>query len=70
MPEFIVTAPDGKKYRVRGPDGATSEQALQQVQRQLGAGAPAQPPAPAMGNAMAAAGGTAAQQPQPLGTRL
>jgi hypothetical protein len=37
VPEFIVTSPDGTKYRVRGPDGATQQDALKQVQQKLGA---------------------------------
>lgn len=32
MPSFEITAPNGKKYRVTGPEGATAEQALAQVQ--------------------------------------
>src|SRR5258708_28901813 len=38
MPEFLVTSPDGKQYRVRGPDGATQQDALRQVQQKLGTG--------------------------------
>lgn len=37
MPEFIVTSPDGTKYRVRGPDGSTQQDALKQVQQKVGA---------------------------------
>ncbi len=36
MPDFEVTGPDGKKYQVTGPDGSTPEQALAQVQAQVG----------------------------------
>lgn len=36
MPVFDITAPDGTHYEVTGPDGATEEQALQQVQAQHG----------------------------------
>lgn len=32
---FHVTAPDGKEYRVTGPEGATEQQALEYVQSQL-----------------------------------
>jgi hypothetical protein len=34
MAEFIVTAPDGTKLRVRGPEGSTSEQAVAIAQAQ------------------------------------
>lgn len=37
MPTFEITAPDGKVYEVTGPEGATAEQALAQVQAQYGA---------------------------------
>jgi hypothetical protein len=33
MPVFEITAPDGKKFRVTGPDGSTKEEALIQVQK-------------------------------------
>ncbi len=36
MPEFLLTSPEGKQYRVTGPEGSTGEQALQQLQSQLG----------------------------------
>ena len=29
MPSFEITAPDGKKYAVEAPEGATQEQALE-----------------------------------------
>jgi hypothetical protein len=32
MPTFMITAPDGRKFRVTGPEGSTKEQALAQVQ--------------------------------------
>lgn len=32
MPTFEITAPDGRKFRVEGPEGSTKEQALAQVQ--------------------------------------
>src|SRR5262249_37575430 len=35
MPDFEVTSPDGKKYRVTAPEGATQEQALQYAQSQF-----------------------------------
>lgn len=34
MPEFLITSPDGKKYRVTGPEGSTKEQALERVRSQ------------------------------------
>src|SRR6185369_5676233 len=34
MPVFEVTSPDGRKFRVTGPEGSTQEQALQQIQSQ------------------------------------
>lgn len=38
MPAFTFTSPEGKRYTVNGPDGATKEQAFQVLQQQLGAG--------------------------------
>lgn len=35
MPAFELTSPDGKKYRVEGPEGATPEQAYGILQQQL-----------------------------------
>lgn len=37
MPTFTFTSPEGKKYTVNGPDGATQEQAFQILQTQIGA---------------------------------
>ena len=37
MPTFVFTSPDGKKYSVNGPEGATEQQAWQILQGQLGA---------------------------------
>lgn len=34
MPTFEITAPDGRVFEVEGPEGATAEQALAQVQAQ------------------------------------
>lgn len=45
MPTFKFTSPDGKRYSVDGPDGATEQEAFQMLQSQLGAGP--QAPAPA-----------------------
>lgn len=45
MPAFTFTSPEGKRYTVRGPDGATKEQAFQVLQQQLAGGtAQAAPP--------------------------
>ena len=38
MPSFTFTNPDGQKYTVNGPDGATSEQAFGMLQQHLGTG--------------------------------
>lgn len=37
MPTFDFTSPEGKKYTVEGPEGATQEQAFQILQSQIGA---------------------------------
>ena len=37
MPTFDITAPDGTKFRVTGPDGSTKEDALAQVQKKYAA---------------------------------
>ena len=31
MPTFLITAPDGRKFRVTGPEGSTAEQAMARV---------------------------------------
>jgi hypothetical protein len=36
MPAFELTSPDGKKYRVEGPEGSTADQAYGILQKQLG----------------------------------
>ena len=36
MPSFTFTSPEGKKYTVNGPEGATKEQAFEMLQKQLG----------------------------------
>lgn len=43
MPTFEIAAPDGKKYRVDGPEGSTAQQALERVKAQLGAAATRRP---------------------------
>lgn len=40
MPTFDFTSPDGHKYRVTAPDGATQQQAFQMLQKQLGSQQP------------------------------
>lgn len=36
MPTFTFTSPEGKKYTVNGPEGATQDQAFQMLQSQIG----------------------------------
>lgn len=40
MPEYIITAPDGRKFKVSAPEGATREQALEKVKAQYEAEEP------------------------------
>jgi len=40
MPAYEVTSPDGKKYRVTAPDGATQDEVLAYAQKQFAAPAP------------------------------
>jgi hypothetical protein len=35
MPRYQITAPDGQTYEIHGPEGATREQIIERVQRQL-----------------------------------
>ena len=59
MPVFEFTSPEGKKYRVTGPEGATQEEAFGMLQKQLSAtpttaprpkqAVPAEPAAPNTG---------------------
>lgn len=51
MPTFMFTSPDGRKYSVEGPDGATKEQAFAILQQRLGSSG--------TGSAPAAQGGAA-----------
>lgn len=48
MPTFEITSPDGRTFRVDGPEGSTKEQALEQVKSKLGGASskPVEPPAP------------------------
>jgi len=43
MAEFTFTSPEGKKYKVNGPDGATHEEAFKILQQHLGAQSEAKP---------------------------
>lgn len=43
MPTFEFTSPEGKKYRIQGPDGSTKEQAFGILQQQLGSASAANP---------------------------
>lgn len=45
MPQFLVTSPDGQKYNVTAPEGATMQDALERVKQQHTA-APSQPAKP------------------------
>lgn len=57
MPTFEISSPDGRKFRVNGPDGSTKEQALAQVQAQVSAAPKAAPDATAMDRVEATKGG-------------
>lgn len=43
MPTFEITSPDGRTFRVDGPEGSTKEQALEQVRSRLGKTETAEP---------------------------
>lgn len=43
MPTFVVTSPDGRKFRVTAPEGATQEQVMSLVAQQQPASEPAAP---------------------------
>lgn len=45
MAQFLITAPDGTKYQVTGPEGATEQDALAQVQAQHATPATSRPSA-------------------------
>jgi hypothetical protein len=47
MPSFEFTSPEGKKYTVDGPEGATKEQAFQVLQQQIATGTAKPTEAPA-----------------------
>lgn len=44
MPSFVVTSPEGKKFKVNAPDGATPEQALDYAKKQFLSQKGIQPP--------------------------
>lgn len=47
MPNYEITSPDGKKYRVTAPEGATQEQVLAYAKQQFGKSTQQTPEAPA-----------------------
>ena len=49
MPSFTFTSPEGQKYTVNGPDGATQEQAFAILQGQIGKAKPPASPSMAEG---------------------
>ncbi len=61
MPTFEITSPDGKKYRVTGPEGSTQEEALARVKAQhtqpTPRAAPGSEPLPSMGDFAKEVGG-------------
>jgi hypothetical protein len=54
VPTFIVSGPDGKQYRITGPEGSTQEDAIARVQQGLG---------------LSQSGQTTVEQPQVSGDR-
>lgn len=58
MPTFEITSPDGRKFRVNGPDGSTKDQALAQVQSSISKPAEEATSATAGDRVTAAQGGT------------
>lgn len=44
MPTYEITAPDGRKFRVTAPEGATREQALERVKKQYSSASAAKAP--------------------------
>ena len=52
MPNYLVTSPDGKKFKITAPEGATQDQVLSYAKAHwgsLGGAAPSTPPAPTPG---------------------
>jgi len=64
MTDYIVTSPDGRKFRIKAPEGATREQALEYAKSHMPAAAPVAPSAPAAEAAPPAA--PAAEKPSEL----
>lgn len=62
MPIYRITGPDGRVYRLEGPEGSTPEQALERVRAMAGGGAP-----PAVQDAAGGPGGGGLGLPQPQG---
>ena len=50
MSNFIFTSPQGQKYTVKGPEGATQEQAFNMLQQHLFQGKPDPAPSSMLGN--------------------
>jgi len=48
MPSYVVTAPDGKKFRITAPDGTTQDQVMAFAQSKLGNRPAAQPKEPSL----------------------
>lgn len=64
MPDFILISPEGKKYKVTGPPGATKADAFQILQSQLaGQEEAAQPPQPEVSEMIAPAAASSTQLP-------
>ncbi len=57
MPVFLVTSPDGQKFRVTGPEGSTQEQAIEYIQSQMASMPVEQKAAPQEGITAALTGG-------------
>lgn len=47
MPNYVVTGPDGRQYRITAPEGATQDEVLAYVQANAGGGQSLVPPRPA-----------------------
>lgn len=45
MPNFLITSPDGRKFNITAPDGATQEDAINYAKNNLGNNSPANPAA-------------------------